>query len=269
MKGKAKRSNEMTARQAANALAEMVRHNIKVQYRNSFLGVIWTLLNPLLNMIVLALVFSHIFSNRGIGMDYPVYIMGGNVIFSFFRMATTNCLPSIVNNRDLLTKTRIPHIIFPLSNVLSSSVNFLFSLVALLLVMLVRLLMGAKIGFYWTSLMIIPYFPAVFGFSLGIGLIVCTIYVRFRDIKHIYSVFLLLWQYGTPLFYSETILSDKMAAVMKFNPMYYFVKYFRAIMAGDISDWASFGICYASAALALMIGLLLFDWRKRSFTIYV
>ncbi|MBQ7652781.1 MAG: ABC transporter permease [Clostridia bacterium] len=270
MKLRKRKANTFTFRQARNALFEMVRHNIKLQYRNSILGVAWTILNPLLTMIVLALVFSRLLSNRGITIDYPVYIMCGNVVFSFMRMCTSQCLPCIVSNGDLLTKTRVPHIVFPLSTALSSSINFAFSIIAVLLVMLVRMWSGADITFSWTIIMIVPYFPALFGFSLGVGLILCVIFVRFRDIKHLYGIFLMLWTYGTPLFYSETILSDKMATVELFNPMYHFVKYFREVVAlGDAGDFKTLGICYASAAAAMIVGLLLFNWRKKVFALYV
>ena len=270
MKTKKNKANAFTFRQARNALFEMVRHNVKLQYRNSILGVAWTILNPLLTMIVLALVFSHLLSNRGITIDYPVYIMCGNVVFSFMRMCTSQCLPSIVGNGDLLSKTRVPHIIFPLSSALSSSVNFAFSIVAVILVMLVRMWSGADVTFSWTIIMIIPYFPALFGFSLGLGLILCVIFVRFRDIKHLYTIFLMLWTYGTPLFYSETILSEKMMMVEQFNPMYHFVTYFREVVAmGNAGDFRTLGICYASCAAAMLIGVALFNWKKKTFALYV
>ena len=146
----------------------------------------------------------------------------------------------------------------------------IFSLIAVLLVMLVRLWMHAEIGFYWSILMFFPYFPSLMLFSLGMGLVLSTIYVRFRDIKHIYSVFLTLWTYGTPLFYSEAILSDKVRKVMMFNPMYYYVKYFREVVAmGVWNDWRTFGICYGFGALALCVGLAVFVWRKKYIALYV
>ena len=263
------RSNEMTLRQAKNALLEMVRHNIKSQYRNSFLGILWTILNPLLNMIVMAIVFSQLLSRNGIDMDYPIYIFCGNIVFNFLRMCTNQCLPCIVANRELLNKTRIPHSIFPLSNALSAAVNFGFSIIAVIAVMLIRLWMGAEVVFSWSMILIIPYFPALFFFSLGIGLILCTVFVRFRDIKHIYGVFLTLWTYLTPLFYSEEVLANKVRAVLVFNPMRYFVKYFREVVGmGNYSDWKTLGICYACAVCSMLLGSLLFHLRKKSFAIY-
>ena len=169
----------------------MVKKNIKNQYRRSFLGVLWTVLNPLLTMLVLAFVFSQIFGRKGIDMDYPVYVLSGSIVFTLMRMATVQALPCMVNNYDLLTKTRVPYYVFPTSSVLSSVVNFGFSLIALIIVMLIRIPNG--VTFHPTMLMIfIPWLPSIFLFSLGLSFFLCTLYVRFRDVSHLYNVFLTL-----------------------------------------------------------------------------
>ena len=130
-------------RRSINTLFSIVNRNVRNQYRNSVLGIVWTVLNPLLNMVVIALVFSMIFNrNQMDGLFYPVYILSGNIVFGLMRNATSNALPCMVNNYDLLSKTRLVHEIFPISNVLSAVVNFFFSMIALFIVMLLTVFVG-------------------------------------------------------------------------------------------------------------------------------
>lgn len=249
-------------------LWSMVKKNIKNQYRRSVLGIFWTLLSPLLNMLVLAFVFSNIFGRGNIGMDYPVYVLSGNLVFNLMRMATSNSLTCIVDHYDLLTKTRIPYSVFPLSQNLSSVVNFGFSLVALIIVMLVRMTAGVR--FYWTMLMgIIPWLPSVLLFSIGISFILSTIYVRFRDIKHIYSIFLTLWMYMTPIFYSYTILPERVQNVIILNPMYHYLMYFRNTLVGIVPNLKAHLICYGVGIAFFLLGALIFRLSKKKFILYM
>ena len=245
----------------------MVKKNIKNQYRRSVLGIFWTVLNPLLTMLVMAFVFSNIFGRNNINMDYPVYVLSGNIVFSLMRTATVTALPCMVNNYDLLTKTRVPYFVFPASNVVSSVVNFGFSLIALVVVMLIRLSHGVE--FHWTLLMIVVWLPAIFMFSLGIALALCSIYVRFRDVKHLYNVFLTLWMYMTPIFYADTLLGEKVRKVLIFNPMWHYLGYFRDLILGVVPTWQTHLIIYGAGAGMLLIGWLIFKSQRRSFIIYI
>ncbi|HHX49078.1 MAG TPA: ABC transporter permease [Clostridiales bacterium] len=250
-------------------LNSMVIRNIKNQYRRSVLGVVWTVLNPLLNMLVMAFVFSNIFNRGNILMDYPVYILTGNIVFSLMRMSTTNSLTSIVNNYDLLNKTKIPQIIFPLSNNFSAVVNFGFSLIALLIVMLVRIPKGVR--FHATMPMIIfPWLPSILLFCIGLSLILCTIYVRFRDIKHIYSVVLTLWMYMTPILYAANFLGNDVLTVIKFNPMYHYLTYFRNVVAlGVVPSLMDHLICYGFGICFFLIGYVVFNSKRKTFILYI
>lgn len=245
----------------------MVKKNIKNQYRRSVLGILWTVLNPLLTMLVMAFVFSNIFGRNNINMDYPVYVLSGNIVFSLMRTATVTALPCMVNNYDLLTKTRVPYFVFPASNVVSSLVNFGFSLIALIVVMLIRLPHGVE--FHWTLLMIVVWLPAIFFFSLGLALALCSIYVRFRDIKHLYNVFLTLWMYMTPVFYSATLLSTRVQKVLIANPMLHYLNYFRDLIIGVVPSWQTHLIIYGVGFLSLAIGWFIFRSQRKSFIIYI
>jgi len=257
---------------SVNTLCSMVVRNVRNQYRNSVLGILWTVLNPLLNMIVIAFVFSRILDvNKGINLFYPVYLLSGNTVFGLLRTATTTSLPCIVNNYDLLSKTRIPHEIFPLSNVLSAVVNFFFSFIALCIVMLISI-NKPGVGFHATLLMtFLPFLPALILFCLGISFILSTVYIRFRDISHIYSVVLTLWMYLTPLFYSLDMMDKHETAktVLKINPMYHYVTYFRDLVMGQVPSLLSHAIIYAWGIGICAIGYMIFHFSKKKFLLHI
>ena len=140
----------------ANIVRELVIKNVKLQYRNSVIGALWTVLNPLLNMLVMYFVFSLIleFNNDAEKEWYALYILCGNIMFSFIRNATTQSLPSIVQNRGLLTKNKISEYVFPISKNLSAVVNFAFSMVALICVMAVVSFYNRESAFYYTLLFV-------------------------------------------------------------------------------------------------------------------
>ena len=264
------KANPISARKVAVILWSLVKKNTKNQYRRSFLGILWTVLNPLLNMFVMAFVFSRIFGRTGIGMDYPVYVLSGNIVFGFMRTATVTAMPSLVANYDLITKTRTPYSVFPLSNVFTALVNFGFSLIALIVVMIVRISAGVR--FYWSGLMVFfPWLPSVFLFSAGLALLLSAVYVRFRDLKHIYNVLLTLWMYLTPVFYSlETLhLPEKYSLVMKFNPMYHYLKYFRDAIGGVVPGWKITLICYCVGIVVFGIGAIVFRMLKKKLVFYI
>ncbi len=242
--------------QQAYLLRLLVRRNIKNQYYRSFIGVLWTVLNPLLNMLVMTLVFSRLFGNDT-DLDYPIYILSGNIIFNIMRTSTSGSLPCLVRQRDMLQKTRVSIALFPTANVLSSLVTFLFSFVALLIVALVRYLMGPYDTFGWQIVLVVVLVPAVALFSLGISYFLSALYVFFRDIEHLYTVILTLWTYLTPLFYTvDKLDSDLIEKIMFLNPMYHYVEYFRTLLDGGIPSGLEHLICYGFAIASFAVGYL-------------
>ncbi|MBE7089254.1 MAG: ABC transporter permease [Clostridiales bacterium] len=248
-----------------------VKKSIKQQYRNSTLGVIWTVLNPLLNMLVMAFVFSTIFGRGNINMDYACYLLAGNMIFGFMRGATTMSLTCVVENRDLMTKTRVPISTFTMAKTVTALTNFGFSMIALILVMVVQYCRGQAVVFGVSMLLAVLVVPALFMFSLGLGFFLSTIYVRFRDVKHLYSVFLTLWMYATPIFYSlDFIKDDIVKKVIGINPMTIYVDIFRNVfIAGGAMDWMQLLIGFAWGIGMLLIGLLVFHKSKNSFVLHI
>lgn len=247
-------------KQRAFLISLLVKRNIKNQYYRSFIGVLWTVLNPLLNMIVMAFVFSSIFGRNGSDLDYPLFILSGNIIFGVMRASTSTSLTCLVSQTDMIHKTRIQMEIFPISNVLSSLVTFGFSFIALLLVAGFRALPifgGPFYSFHWEIVLIVGILPALVLFSLGISFFLSALYVFFRDLKHIYSVLLTLWQYLTPIFYSvEALKNDFVTKVMNINPMYHYATAFRELLMGSIPSVYTWLAMYAFALVSLAVGWL-------------
>ena len=265
-------ANALQFKKSMVLLGSMVQKNIKNQYRRSVLGIVWTVLNPLLNMLVMWFVFDKIFGRSSDELFYPVYILSGTIVFNFMRAATTGSLQCMVVNYDLLTKTRVPYAVFPISQNLSALVNFGFSLVALLILMLACIPKGVE--FHWTMFMIlIPWLPSIMLFSLGLSFALCSVYVRFRDVKHLYDVFLTLWMYATPIFYTLDTLNiaegGTVWKIMHLNPMLYYVTYVRDLLKGIVPDAKMHLICYGVGIAFFIIGYLVFRLSRKKFILYI
>ncbi len=258
-----------------NIVHELIRRNVKTQYRNSILGVFWSVLNPLLNMIVMWVIFSQFF-----GQDdplYPIYLLTGNILFQFLRSSTMSSLTSIVNNRGLITKVKIDNYLFPLSSTLSALVNFAFSFISLLIIMLCMQVFGGHSLFGYQMLGIILLLPAFLLFQYGISLFLSAIYVFCRDIKHLYTVFLTLWTYITPVFYKINRIDSNSIAykILKLNPMYYFLTYFRdsvynmCYLGGGMASWKMLGLLYLLGLISIAIGYLIYLPLKKKFVNYI
>lgn len=252
-------------------LHELVRKSVKTQYRNSWLGMLWTILNPLLNMLVMWLVFSQILGQND--PLYPIYLLTGNILFSSLNSATDGGMQSIVNNRGLLLRIKLDTHLFPLASTLSSLVTFGFAFLALVVIMLFMQLFGGYNLFGVQILFVLLMLPAFVLFEYGISLFLSAIYIFCRDIKHLYSVFLTLWMYITPVFYKIDILKSHDIAykVIKLNPMYYFVRYFRdAVYNYNYIGWSmpymkTLGLLYLIGIGSFAIGFGVFKLLKNKF----
>lgn len=246
-------------------LGAMVKKNFKAQYRGSILGALWTVLNPLLNMLVLSFVFSNLFGNRnGVG-SYPIYLLCGNIIFNVLRQVSAQSLSCLVSNSGLIKKTKLSYSVFPISNTFTALVNFAFSFVSLILVMLI---VGQQ--FHWTIVLTITIIPAVTLFSLGVGFFLASLYVFFRDVKHLYSVGMTLWQYLTPIFYTASALSEPARKIVELNPMTIYVTAFRNIIQwGVVPTSIDFLLMYAWAIGLALFGYFVFKLNQRRYILYI
>ena len=244
-------------------LKELVGRDIKIKYRRSVLGVLWTLLNPLFMMIVLSVVFSNLFKFDI--ENFPLYLLSGQIIFNFFNDTTTTSMGAIIGNASLIKKIYVPKYLFVLSRVVSSVINLMASFTALMLVML-----AMRVEMHWT--VILSPIPILFlvAFSLGIGLILAAIAVKFRDIMHLYSVFTTALMYLTPVIYPMSILPSWLAIVVRANPITNILIMFRDVMLyGRLPSVEGIIIALVETTLALCVGLYVFYKNQDQFILNI
>ena len=242
---------------------ELVIRDLKLKYQRSLLGYLWSLLNPLLMMLILNFVFGHFFR---IGIDnFPLYLICGQTMFSFFSESTSAAMTSVISNASLIRKIYVPGYVFPLSRIISCFVNMSFSLTAIVLVMCIT---GAR--FYWTILTVV--FPVffLFLFCCGIGLTLSALTVFFRDLIHLWNVATLAWLYLTPVFYTPDVLPENVRLIVVHNPLYFYITFFRcAVMQGVLPGQDIWLGCVLSSLLSLLIGMLVFRKLKERFILYI
>lgn len=240
-------------------LAELVKRDIKVRYRRSVLGMLWSVLNPLLTMLVMSFVFSNLFKNNL--ANFPVYLISGTLVFGFFNEGSNQAMMSILDNRMLIQKVYIPKYILPLSRVTAGLVNMLFSLIALILVLIFT---GTSVS---PTFVLMPVlFVYVYLFTFGVGLLLSSAAVFFRDMIHLYGVIITAWTYFTPLFYPIEILPEAGQYAINFNPLYQYVTYFRyAVWSQQWPDLMMNVKCIACSLIALLLGLFVFYKKQYKF----
>lgn len=245
-------------------LKHLVMRDLKLKYRRSVLGYLWSVLDPLLSMTVMTVVFSSMFK-RNID-NYPVYLFSGQLLFNYMKTSTTQAMNSIVSNGTLIKKTYVPKYIFTISRVVSSLIDLLFNMAALLIVMLVT---GAS--FHWCNLLFPVVLVQLFVFCLGLGLFLAQANVFFRDVQHIYTAVTMAWMYMTPIFYPIESLPGTVQFVVRWlNPMYYYVKQFRDVVYfGVLPQWEYVLLGSVAALLMLVFGTGMFFKNQDRFILQI
>lgn len=244
-------------------IIELVKRDLKVKYRRSLLGYIWSMLNPLMMMCVMSYVFTEIFQSSI--KNFPLYLICGQTLWNCFNESTTVAMYSVLQNGALMKKVYIPKYIFPISRVLSSFVTMLFSLAAVLIVILLtEAIIYPTILLFWIPIVLL------FVFSCGMGLVLSALSVYFRDITHLYSVLTLAWMYATPVFYAIEILPPQVQSTIFMNPMYYYITFFRnLILDGMIPSIKIWLICISCSLISLIIGMICFKKLEKKFILYI
>lgn len=230
---------------------QLVSREIKRKYTRSYLGILWSVLNPLMSMVVISMVFSTMFHRVE---NYSIYFLTGNIIWQLFTGATNSAMAALVDNKSLLIKVKLPKVIFPLARVGAAFVNFLYTFVAYLLMLIVFRVKPSVTMLFFP---IIAFFLLLF--CIGISYLLSIVYVFFGDIKHLYSVFLTLWMYCSAIFYPIDSTPILMQRVIAENPIYNYIACARNCMiyhtwpsGGEMIRMVLWGIgCY-------MIGRVVF-----------
>ena len=250
--------------QYKDLLKLLVSRNLKLKYRRSILGYVWSVLNPLLIMIVLTIVFSTMFS-RDIE-NFPVYLFCGQLLYNYMNNSTHQAIFSITGNAALLKKTYVPKYIFTVARITSGLVDCVFSLGALVIVMLVT---GAK--FSWHGLLFPVVMVQLYLFCIGLGLFLAQANVFFRDIQYIYNAVTTAWMYLTPILYPIEMLPESISWLIRhLNPLYFYVAQFRDLVY--YRQLPGLGIQLAgwgAAFLMLAIGIFSFRRSEDKFILYI
>ena len=253
-------------------LQQLVIRDFKVKYKRSVLGVLWSVLYPLLMMSVMAIVFSNMFKFNMEGVNYLVYLMSGLVIFNYFSEATNNAMMSIVGNSTLINKVYIPKYIFPVAKCIFVGINFIFSLLPLFLIILLSgdVNAGTKcyINIYY---LLLPFiYILMFMFITGVGYILATVAVYLRDMIYIWGIGVTILNYFTPIFYSLDILPATLQTIFKFNPLYMFINSTRDIfLFSKMPTTFDLVGCLIYGVGTLLIGLIIFRKNQNKFIYYV
>ena len=243
-------------------LYELTRKNIKLKYRDSWLGIFWSFLQPLLTMAVLSVVFGNIFgAEREYIVCYPVYLFSGRLLFEFFTSSSKMALNSFRSNAAIIKKVYVPKYMYPLSGILSNFVTFSISILCYICVWIFFKLTGMSDG---GELTLTPYVLLFFipmaillMFVVGVGLILSILQVYFRDIQYIWDVFCTLLFYMVPAIYHiNSIKSDWTRAIIQINPLYSMIELFRqCVLYGEPMQWQMLLYALAWALGVLLIGI--------------
>lgn len=230
-------------------LRNILSQDLKVKYKRTYLGYFWSLLNPILQLTVLATVFSHIV-RQGI-RDYTLYLFSGLLAWNFFQSTLQTASMCLLENENFIKKIYLPKMIFPMSKLCLRAIDFLFSLVALTVIGLV---IGAS---FKVTFLLLPFaIVLLFSFTLGFALLVSVGTVFFRDIQYFLTVFLQLLYFATPIIYPVDLLPEKYAFLLRLNPVFSQITLFhRLIYDGVVPTAQEWGSALAVSFFSLLLGL--------------
>ena len=242
---------------------ELVKRDFKQKYKRTVLGMGWSLLSPLLQLLVMSIVFKQFF---GRNMDhYTIYLFCGNLVYAYFKESTSGGMNSLMANRDIFSKVNVPKYMFLLSKNVSSLINFGLTLCIFFLFALID---GVDFGLHFLAL-IYPVCCLVV-FNIGVGLVLSALFVFFRDISYLYDIFTLLLMYMSAIFYTVDTMAPWFQKLILCNPVYCYIKYFRVVVLdGNIPSLAFHALCAFYALVVLAIGAWVYKHYNHKFLYYV
>lgn len=242
-------------------LMELTKKEIKLKYRRSYLGILWTLIEPVLTTVVLTLVFSKML-DKSDEPFFPVYILTGRLLYSFFSNSTKSAMKAIRNNSTMIKKVYVPKYIYPLASVLSNYITFLISMLVLL---------GAVFVFRvkptWYLFNAIVPLVLLLVLAVGVGLILTTLAVFFRDMEYLWGVILMLLMYTSAIFYEASRVAAQW--IFYFNPLYYIIVNFRNAFFGRPMNLQALAIAAIYSFGSLLIGIILFYKKQDKFILNI
>lgn len=244
-------------------LAELVKKGIKLKYRRSYLGIVWSLIEPILTTTIFVIVFGTLFHTNK--QNYPLYIITGRLVYTFFSTGTSSVSHSIRQNMGMITKVSVPKILYPFSALFY---NFIITMISFLV--LIGVFIYCKEEPTLHIFQIIPAIIILLILTLGIGLILCTLHVYFRDVEYLWNAALLLILYICAVFYyPDAILESKYAGILLYNPLYQIIKIARDALMGQAFDFYAFNYSLIFSLVSLLVGLFIFNRHKDEFILHI
>ncbi len=242
---------------------ELVKRDFTKKYKRTVLGMLWSILGPLMTLGVMALVFTQFF---GRNMEhYIIYLFCGNLLYSYFKESTGTGMTALYDNSAIFSKVNVPKYMFLLSKNVSTLINFGINLLVLFLFCIID-----GVDFSWKFVMLIFPVGCLVVFNLGMGLILSAFYLMFRDMKYLYDIFTMLLMYVSAIFYSVDVYSEKIQQLFNLNPIYVYISYFRQIiLEGSIPSLTLHILAVVYALIALGVGALIYKKKNYKFLYYI
>lgn len=242
---------------------ELVKRDFKQKYKRTVLGMAWSILSPLLNLLVMGLVFTQFFGRNM--PHYTIYLFCGNLVFSYFRESTNGGMNSLMSNANIFGKVNVPKYMFLLSKNVSALINFGLTLVVFFLFVLID-----RVPLGWHFLALVYPICWLVVFNIGVGLILSALFVFFRDISYLYDVFTMLLQYMSAIFYTLDAFSPTVQKLFYVNPVYCYIKYFRVVVLDGVLPGVELhALCALHAMLVVFIGGWIYKKYNHKFLYYI
>ena len=242
---------------------ELVKRDFKKKYKRTVLGIAWSVLAPLMQLLVMALVFTQFFGRNT--PHYVIYIFCGNLLFSFFSDATKGGMATIMGNAGIFSKNNVPKYLFLFSRNVQAVINF-----AIILVVFFIFVALDGLPFTWKFILLIYPIVGLLFFNLGVGMILSAFFVFFRDTQYLYDIFIQLLLYMSAIFYTVDHYSPLVQKMFYLNPMYVFIFYFRSIVINNtIPSVEVHLLILLYAALFFLAGCWMYKKYNTRFLYYV
>lgn len=242
---------------------ELVKRDFKKKYKRTILGMLWSILSPLLTLLVMKLVFTQFFGRTT--PHYTTYLFCGTLIYAFFSESTSQGMTSLIGNAAIFTKVNIPKYLFLLSKNVQTLINFGLTLCVFFVFCIID-----GITFTWKFIFLLYPICMLIIFNIGIGLILSAMFVFFKDIQYLWSVATQLLMYLSAIFYTIDRFSEAGQKAFLLNPIYLFISYFRQIVTEGIIPTLGFHLLIlAHVAVAFGIGCFMYKKYNTKFLYYV
>jgi len=242
---------------------ELVKRDFKKKYKRTVLGMAWSILSPLLTLLVMRLVFTQFFGRNM--AHYTTYLFCGNLVFSYFNEATSQGMSSLMGNARIFSKVNVPKYLFLFSKNVQTLINFGLTLVVFFVFCILD-----NITFTWRIILLLYPIALLVLFNIGVGLVLSALFVFFRDIQYLWSVFTQLLMYMSAIFYTIDSYSQTVQNIFLLNPVYLFIRYFRKIVIETTIPTSAFHLLMlADVAIVLGLGCFMYKKYNHRFLYYV